>query len=410
MKLLFFIAIFLVSHALAVKQGQTCLLDKHCNDGLHCRNCIITGNIRTRCIRMRPLIPTTMVLGLPYNRYSWLTTHNSYAKTGSNSKSATSTILAPECQQDTVTNQLKNGVRGFMLDMYDYENDVWLCHSFGGKCYDYTAFQPAINVLKEIQAFLVTNTSEIVTIFIEDYVTAPNGLNKVFDAAGLRPFWFPVSQMPKDGADWPLIDDMLKQNHRLVVFTSRPEKEATEGIAYEWGYLVENQCELNVHFLSLRAIYTKEILQLHNLFADGDGGMKAGLCPNRAESLPMNNRTRSLVLMNYFSDTPNPTQACKYNSAPLIDMINTCRVVADNRWPNFIAVDFYKRSDGGGPPAAVDMANGELICGCQSIMDCKVHIKKTQQLEIVVLHPGPKFQRSNNLIPVLLMWNAHQLN
>lgn len=107
---------------------------------------------------------------------------------------------------------------------------------------------------------MASNTSEIVTIFIEDYVKTPNGLNKVFDAAGLRPFWFPASQMPKDGADWPLIDNMLKQNHRLVVFTSNPEKEATEGIAYEWGYLVENQCELNVRFVSPRAIYTKETL------------------------------------------------------------------------------------------------------------------------------------------------------
>ncbi|KAF7012745.1 hypothetical protein CFC21_026903, partial [Triticum aestivum] len=25
-----------------------------------------------------------------------------------------------------------NGVRGLMLDTYDYNNDLWLCHSFGG--------------------------------------------------------------------------------------------------------------------------------------------------------------------------------------------------------------------------------------------------------------------------------------
>lgn len=35
---------------------------------------------------------------------------------------------------------LKNGVRGFMLDTYDFKGDVWLCHSSGGKCYDVTAF------------------------------------------------------------------------------------------------------------------------------------------------------------------------------------------------------------------------------------------------------------------------------
>lgn len=35
---------------------------------------------------------------------------------------------------------LQSGVRGLMLDMYDFNNDIWLCHSFGGQCYNYTAF------------------------------------------------------------------------------------------------------------------------------------------------------------------------------------------------------------------------------------------------------------------------------
>ena len=76
---------------------------------------------------------------------------------------------------------------------------------------------------------------------------------------------------------------------------------------------------------------------------DGNGGMKAGSCPNRGESSPMNNtKTKSLVLMNYFPDGPDVTQACKHNSAPLISMLNTCHEAAGKRWPNFIAVDFYK--------------------------------------------------------------------
>lgn len=107
----------------------------------------------------------------------------------------------------------------------------------------WTMQQPAINVLKEIQVFLDANPSEIVTIFIEDYVTSPKGLTKVFDASGLRKYWFPVSRMPKNGGNWPTVDDMVKKNQRLVVFTSKSSKEASEGIAYEWRYLVENQCK-----------------------------------------------------------------------------------------------------------------------------------------------------------------------
>lgn len=103
--------------------------------------------------------------------------------------------------------------------------------------------QPAINVLKEIQTFLQSNPNEIITIFIEDYVTSSKGLTKVFDAADLRKYWFPVSRMPKNGGDWPTVDDMIQKNQRLVVFTSKASKEASEGIAYEWRYVVENQCE-----------------------------------------------------------------------------------------------------------------------------------------------------------------------
>ena len=158
-----------------------------------------------------------------------------------------------------------------MLDMYDFENDIWLCHSIEGQCFNVTSFvsakflynfvlgtslsligdqsnfyvqkQPAINVLKEIESFMEANPSEIITIFIEDYVTSTNGLSNVFNASGLTKYWFPVSRVPKDGGEWPTVDDMVQNNQRLVVFTSKSSKEASEGIAYQWTYVVENQCE-----------------------------------------------------------------------------------------------------------------------------------------------------------------------
>lgn len=92
-----------------------------------------------------------------------------------------------------------------------------------------------------MEAFLSANPTEIVTIIIEDYVHTSKGLTNLFTSAGLDKYWFPVSKMPKKGEDWPTVTDMVQQNHRLLVFTSVASKEAEEGIAYQWKYMLENE-------------------------------------------------------------------------------------------------------------------------------------------------------------------------
>ncbi|XP_057973072.1 PI-PLC X domain-containing protein At5g67130-like isoform X2 [Malania oleifera] len=322
---------------------ENCSSDGDCAAGSSCSSCrgAFSGSM---CVRS--FVTNQFKLlnnSLPFNKYAFLTTHNAFAIRGEPSHTGGPRITITN-QEDSITQQLNNGVRGLMLDTYDFKGDVWLCHSFGGECKDYTAFEPAIDTLREIEAFLSANPSEIVTLILEDYVKAPNGLTKVFTEAGLMKYWFPLAQMPKNGQDWPLVVDMVTNNHRLLVFTSIRSKEQTEGIAYQWNYMVENQY--------------------------GDGGVHAGRCPARENSAPLNDATKSLVLVNHFRSAGTAKNACVLNSDPLLDMLRTCHDAAGGRWANFVAVDYYKRSDGGGASQAVDMLNGELLCGCNDLHSC----------------------------------------
>jgi len=76
--------------------------------------------------------------------------------------------------------------------------------------------------------------------------------------------------------------------------------------------------------------------------ADGDDGMKAGSCPNRKESPPLDDKSRSLVLVNYFRSISMKKLSCEDNSENLINMLRTCDGAAASRWANFVAVNYYK--------------------------------------------------------------------
>lgn len=215
------------------KLGGSCRSDANCMSGLSC--CNWDGCVRRKCVQTTVASPfDTIDTSLPFNKYAFLTTHNSFSITGV-------TRLTFYNQEDSVTDQLNNGVRALMLDVYDFRDDIWLCHSLGGTCYDLTAFEPAIYTLREVEAFLLRNPSEIVTLILEDHVSSHQGLTKLFNMTGLGKYWFPVQNMPQKGEDWPIVSDMIKHNHRLLVFTSNRSKESAEGIAYQWNYMVENQ-------------------------------------------------------------------------------------------------------------------------------------------------------------------------
>ncbi|CAL5354936.1 unnamed protein product [Camellia sinensis] len=287
---------------------------------------------------------------LPFNKFAFLTSHNSYATY--TMTYSTKGGFYNDGEDNSITKQLNSGVRALMLNIFAYKGDAWLCHGCDYKT-GLESRGPALGLFKEVEAFLTLNSYEIVTLILEDRVDAEkNILGKVFDASGLTKYLFSLSKMPLHGEDWPLVKDMVTANQRLVVFSSSKSKQESEGIAYQWNFMVE--------------------------YKFGSDGMHT----NRGRSLKLNNTSKSLVLFNYV-DSEQKKKNKNYHSAfdftapkeintkDLINTIKMCYTSISKRWPNFIVVDYSKRRDGGAVFEAVDFLNGKLLCGCEDVNSCQ---------------------------------------
>ncbi|KAG0591483.1 hypothetical protein M758_1G175400 [Ceratodon purpureus] len=320
--------------------SDPCTTDNDCGQGLYCFSCDGASPV-CAIDSATPVSSFSQNYSLPFNKYAWVTTHNAYAIVGETSILGV-TIVSQKNQEDSITSQLNKGVRGLMLDIYELNGDIWLCHSVYRQCYDFTAFRPLNTTLIEIEAFLTANPTEVITIFFEDYVNTTNALTTALTATGLSKYMFPLAKMPTDGSDWPTVSSMITSNERLLVFTSNRNKQAGEGIAYQWNYVLENQY-----------------------------GTVALTCDRRGESALLTDKTKTLFLQNYFPTNPNRTTACLDNSDNLSKALNVCSSATGNRWANFLAVDYYQRSTSKGVFKAVDTLNGQLQCGCEDIRACE---------------------------------------
>ncbi|KAF3614308.1 putative histone-lysine N-methyltransferase CLF-like [Capsicum annuum] len=123
---------------------------------------------------------------------------------------------------------------------------------------------------------------------------------------------FVVPYMKKNSSEVPRwIDGVCTDRF----FTSDSSKKTAKGIAYQWRYMVENK--------------------------PGDPGVAPGSCSSRKELKPLNSRSASLFLMNYFPTVAVQNGACKEHSTQLIDTAAAGYKAAGNMMPNYVEVNFY---------------------------------------------------------------------
>jgi len=250
----------------------------------------------------------------PYNQVVFLGTHNAY-------NSAQDGFNLPNHNLN-VANQLNDGVRCLLMDVYELEGELVVYHTFS-----FLGFQPFANYLNDIKTFLDDNPNEIITIIIECHTTAQLIENDI-QQTGLTNYLYHHNS----NLGWQSLQNMADNNQRLVIFSEEDNGTPEQTwYHYVWDYTVETHYSVN-----------------HPDDFNCDD--------NRGEV------DNDLYLFNHFVTTPlgvgDSISAAIINDYDfLYNRIEECQSI-NNRIPNFVTVDFHEL---GNPIDVVNDLNGTLV-------------------------------------------------
>lgn len=211
-------------------------------------------------------------------------------------------------QNFNITRQLTEGVRGLMLDTYEEQGQLLLCHTI---CFRGSQ-QPLVEGLGEIRVFLDTNPNDVASIILESYITHEQTA-EAFEDSGLIDFVY----AHEVGEPWPTLGELIAADTRLVVF----QGEAQEA-EFPWLMYFDDHAWETPFSFETPDDFTCD--------------------PNRGDP------TNPLFLLNHFLTAPlggDPDLAEMVNHNPLfIERARQCEEEG-NALPNFVAVDFYDIGD-----------------------------------------------------------------
>ncbi|MFN7952523.1 MAG: phosphatidylinositol-specific phospholipase C domain-containing protein [bacterium] len=245
--------------------------------------------------------------GRRYDEVTFPSTHNSHANT-------TEGYTINASQSQTITQQLEGGVRGLELDFWEYDGEIALCH---GVCV--LANKPAVEGLAEIKTFLDAHPQEVVTIYLDSFVTADQA-GSVFEAAGLLDSASPSSDYlyAHPGGEWPTLGELIDAGERLLVFSNDDEETTHPWYMFKFRHGFDT---------------TWDTYQLSDLDCAIDGG----------------SATNALFWLNHRLETlvggGTTALAAQANTNPfLLDKARECAALY-GKTPNFVHVDFYEVGD-----------------------------------------------------------------
>ncbi|MBD0710904.1 MULTISPECIES: phosphatidylinositol-specific phospholipase C domain-containing protein [unclassified Streptomyces] len=255
---------------------------------------------------------------------TFLTAHNAFNSTAYNPLS-----LFPN-QSHTMSKQLDEGVRGLMLDVYEEQGALVLCH---GPCW-INGQIPLANALQEVKQHLQKDADAIVTLFLEDYVSDRAALRQAFVTAGLDGLIFDPEAQGVRTTGWPRLSEMRQEGKRLLVFTDG-QAIPDIGVARGYDWTVENYWSIGA---------TRNKWQCFSRWGDRPlTHQEPGFTP--------------LFVMNQFRDAATTVTARADNGDDLADRaLNICGPAARKK-PNYVALDFYHLPEDGSSRQAIDTIN-----------------------------------------------------
>ncbi|MGZ4332535.1 MAG: hypothetical protein ACXVXL_31655 [Solirubrobacteraceae bacterium] len=295
----------------------------------------------------------TELCNRPLNDVAFAATHNSMA-------SVTIPTWNFGQQDGTIADQLRDGVRGLLIDSYygestggrvrtdlaslpkrataveeigepavkaaerlrarigpagSGERGIYLCHGF---CE--LGAVPLASALADIRAALVANPDAVVMIINQDEGVTPIDIERAFKRAGLLDFVYRGPLGP-----FPTLRQMIDSGQRLVVMA---ENDAGAVPWYHLAYASGLQ-ETPFRFRTTAAL-------------TDEAQLASSCAANRGPA------SAPLFLLNHWVDTspaPRPSLADIVNDrTALLRRALTCEQIR-HRIPNLVAVDFYRRGD-----------------------------------------------------------------
>ncbi len=289
----------------------------------------------------------------PYNEVAFLTTHNAY--------NAQQEGFTFPNQNFGLTEQLNNGVRALMIDVYDLGGVPSVYHGFS-----ILGNATLQSNLLEIKQFLDANPNEVVTIILECYVSSSTIASEL-TTAGLFNYLY---TKPING-NWNTLSEMIDQDKRLVVFTDMNDA----GVGQEWYHYAWDHCVETHYSVNSIGSFTNDY--------------------NRG------NATNDLFIFNHFvtnslTGTGLPNQAASVNNYDFMMPRIQGHFNEYGKFPNFITLDFYDVGDG---KVVVDSLNSIYFTLSTKDLNAGVYSQNKHLVKIVnLLGQETKFDAGTTLL------------